>query len=137
MTPNRERLDHALHNENVCDYLDLKGNAYDWVITTAFYTSLHFVTYKIFPFEVTAIQGKKVKIENIDDYYRYTGNWKKITKHELMADLVSTHCLDISPDYDWLLSMSMNARYVNYQHDKLIANRARSLMKKIKKFCMA
>lgn len=136
MIPNKERLGHALHNESVCDYLDLKGDAHAWVITTAFYVSLQFVAYKIFPFEVPAIQNKKVRIENIDDYYRYTGNWKKMTKHELMADLVGKRCADISPDYDWLLSTSMNARYVNYQHDKLIANKARSLMKKIKKFCM-
>ncbi len=134
MTKNNDRLNHALHNEAVCDYLDLKIAFADWTITTAFYSVLQFVSYKIFPFEVAAIGGKKTKIESIDDYFRSKGD-RKLSKHDLLADLVDKHCNKISADYDWLLSMSMNARYSNYQHDIEIANKARSLMKKIKQFC--
>jgi hypothetical protein len=134
MTKSNDKLNHAIHNEAVCDYLELKVEFSDWTITTAFYASLQFVSYKIFPFEVPSIEGKKTKIENIDDYYRYKSD-RKLSKHDLLADLVEKHCNQISPDYDWLLSMSMNARYLSYQHDKQIADKARGLMKKIKKFC--
>ena len=133
MTKSKDRLNHALHNEAVCDYLELKAEFADWTITTAFYSALQFVSYKIFPFEVAAIGGKKTKIESIDDYFRYKGD-RKLSKHDLLADLVDKYCNNISPDYDWLLSMSMNARYLSYQHDVQIANKARTLMKKIKLF---
>jgi hypothetical protein len=128
------KLKHGLHNENVCDYLELKPEFSDWIITTAFYSALHFVSYKIFPFEVKSIEGKSAKIESIDQYHSYTG--RKATKHELLSDLVNKKCNEISPDYDWLLSMSMNARYSNYLQDRTISNRARSLMKIVKKFCI-
>lgn len=136
MTKNNDRLKHALHNEAVCDYLELKVDFADWAITTAFYASLQFVSYKIFPFEVQAIEGKKTRIESIDDFYRYKGD-RKLSKHDLLADLVEQKCNPISPDYDWLLSMSMTARYMNYQYDKPIADKARYLMRKIKKYCTA
>jgi len=136
MTKSNDRLNHALHNEAVCDYLEIKIDFVDWVITTAFYSALQFVSYKIFPFEVAAIGGKKTKIESLNDYHRYQSH-RKLSKHELLADLVEINCNKISPDYDWLLSMSMNARYSNYQQEIEIGNKARTLMKKIKKFCIA
>lgn len=135
MRKNNEQLNHALHNEAVCDYLELKVDFADWTITTAFYAALHFVSYKIFPLEIPSIDGKKTKIENVDDYYRYKSD-RKLSKHALLSDLVERHCYQISPEYDWLLSMSMTARYSYYQHDKLIADKARTLMKKIKSFCI-
>ncbi|MCU0375446.1 MAG: hypothetical protein MUF24_09070 [Chitinophagaceae bacterium] len=72
MKKNNDRLNHALHNEAVCDYLELRVDFPDWAITTAFYAALQFVSYKIFPFEVQAIEGKKTWIESIDDFYRVT-----------------------------------------------------------------
>lgn len=134
MKKNSDRLNHALHNEEVCKYLVLKQEFSDWIITTAFYSALQFVSHKIFPFDVPAIGGKKTKIESIDDYARYKSD-RKLSKHELLADLVAQKCGPIHPDYDWLLSMSMTARYTSYQHDPLIANRAVTLLAKIKKYC--
>lgn len=135
MKKNKERLDHAIHNENVCSYLELKKEYADWIITTAFYSALQFVSYKIFPFEVQGIENKKTTINTIDEFHGYN-NPKRISKHELLADLVAKHCIPISPDYDWLLDMSMKARYTNYQHDELIANKSLSLMRKIKSHCI-
>lgn len=134
MTKSTERLNHALHNETVCDYLDLKPEFADWIITTAFYSSLHFVSHRIFPFEVPAIGGKKTTIHNIDEYSRYN-NSKKLTKHELLKNLVGKNCSDIEADYSWLLDMSMNSRYQNYNHDIRVARKAKSLMGIIKKKC--
>lgn len=135
MLKNKEKLEHAIHNEEVCEYLGLRVEFSDWVITTAFYSSLQFVSYKIFPFELPSIDGKKTKIESVEDYYRYNRG-KNVSKHELLADLVEEYCNSISPEYDWLLSMSMNSRYFNHQHDKLIAQKAVNLMKKIKSYCI-
>lgn len=136
MKKDNEKLHHALHNEAVCDYLELKPEFSDWVITTAFYTALQFVSYKIFPFEMPAIGGKKTKIESLDEFYSYKTD-RKLSKHDLLADLVDKHCHSIAPDYDWLLSMSMTARYANYNHPREVALKSVSLVKKIKKYCIA
>lgn len=137
MTKNNERLNHGLHNEDVCKYLELKDFP-DWRITTAFYAALQFVKHKIFPFELPGIEGKKTVIADIDDLLLYQKNnlSKHPDKHQLLADTVSKYCGEISEDYDWLLDMSKNARYTNYQQSKEVANKAQSLMVTIKKFCL-
>ena len=40
---------HAIHNEEVCDFLLTSKKFNDWVVTTAFYSSLHFVQFELFP----------------------------------------------------------------------------------------
>ena len=135
MTKNNFRLKHALHNEEVCKHLSLNQDFCDWQITTAFYAALHFVSYKIFPFQVPSLEGKKTLIENLDQYFNYN-NPKRLSKHELLSNLVNTNCAGISPDYDWLIDMSMTARYKNYTSDKDIASKAMRLMLAIKKACV-
>ena len=54
-------LEHALHNEETCNYFNKKPDFLDGVITTAFYSDLHFVRDKLLPIEVE-INNKKVKI---------------------------------------------------------------------------
>ncbi len=131
-------LNHALHNEKVSDYLEVKQDFSDWTITSAFYSALKFVSYKIFPFEVDSINNKKTSIESIEDYYNYSNtiNSKvKLKKHELLNNLVAEKCKKIADDYEWLLHMSMAARYVEHNQTKEISNKARTLMQKIKKEC--
>lgn len=43
------RKQHAIHNEEACDFLLSSNKFNDWVITTAFYSALHFVQHEIFP----------------------------------------------------------------------------------------
>lgn len=128
-----ERLDHALHNEKVCDYLNLKPEFRDWIITTAFYSSLHFVSHKIFPLAIKSTSGKDVKIIDINQYVNVIKS--DLGKHEALKDLAEKYCPEISPDYARLLSLSYTARYLSYQHSPEIANMARRLMDKIKKYC--
>lgn len=134
MTKNKDRLKHALHNESACNYLSLKEDMSDWVITTSFYASLHFLAFKIFPFNVPAIGGKTTTIDSVDHYYNYN-NTKKKSKHELLSNLAFEKCPKVSEDYDWLLDLSMTARYKHYTNDKEIANKAVRLMQNIKKEC--
>lgn len=134
MQKNKDRFEHGEHNEAVCDFLEIKKDFSDWIITTAFYASLQFVTHKIFPFETSSISGGKTKINSIEDFHNYQSN-RNANKHHLLADLVGKHCIEISEDYDWLLDFCMKARYVQYQYPVEIGNKARTLMKKIKKHC--
>ncbi len=132
-TKSKERFEHGEHNEKVCDLIAANGGFPDWSITTAFYAALHFVTFKIFPFKQKAgeVTMEFETIGQWQDFKRYTS----VKRHELLKDLVAIHLPAIHPDYDWLLSMSMTARYHHYQHEPLIADKAVRLMKTIKKAC--
>jgi hypothetical protein len=63
MSASSESFAHGEHNEKACDLLALNQGFPDWVITTAFYASLHFVTSKIFPFDYTVKTGTTLKFE--------------------------------------------------------------------------
>ena len=134
-----ERFEHALHNEQTCEYLRLKDDYKDWVITTAFYSALHFVSSKIFPFKVPAIEGKQTEIISIDQYFNYVkAKSKALSKHELMLELIDKNFTDNTwTYYSWLLSAATTARYSHYQYQLEIANRAIDYLKKIKKSCEA
>lgn len=70
---------HGQHNEEVCDLLLLQKKYPDWVITTAFYAALHFVSYKIFPFNHKVPPDTTYKIESIEQWQafkNYTSNKK-------------------------------------------------------------
>lgn len=134
MKKDQQRLQHALHNEKACEHLLAGQDLSDWVVTTAFYASLHFVSYKIFPFSIKSKEGNSIKIENVDQYKNFNSN-SNLSRHHHLANLVAKYCPPIHPDYDRLLSLSMTARYDHYQTDSLVANMAIRLMKTIKKHC--
>ena len=133
-----KRLKHGIHNEEVIDYLEIKKERYaDWVITTAFYSALHFVTYKIFPFEVYNKKGEKELITNIENYANHRDKMKlaKISRHALLKKLVNSKYPLISVEYKKLFEMSMKARYKEYRHSPEDRRKALELAKKIKAFC--
>lgn len=127
------RYDDAKHNEDVCDHLNTNTKFSDWVITTAFYSALHFVSYKLFPIEIKHANQQKYLINDINDYKRRKQSSE--SKHTLLAQLVSEKLPDISADYDWLKDMAHTARYSNYIHAPEIAAKARGWLKKIKGAC--
>jgi hypothetical protein len=140
MTKSKTKIEqyknHAIHNESVCNYLELKPEYSDWIITSAFYTSLKLVSYQIFPFEVDSIGGKKTTISSIDDYFSYKQNnepKRKLSRHHLLVELLSEKSKVLVDDYEWLLSISMKSRYDDHTQPREYAVKARSLMIKIKK----
>ncbi len=124
------------HNEKACDLLALNQGFPDWVITTAFYASLHFVSSKIFPFNYAVKTGTILRFEDIAGWQKFK-NYTSNKRHELIKDLVGIHCNKIASEYEWLLNSSWNARYHNHSHPPEVASRARDYMSKIKKFCAA
>lgn len=127
---------HAQHNENVCNDLHNCGKGYnDWVVTTAFYSALHYVRHKIFPFDET-IGGKKVKITSIDQYYtiKQAQGWRG-SKHKLLKTVVGRKIGKISPNYNRLHDWSQYARYTNYQVSEDRAKAAILNLKSIKSEC--
>ena len=129
-----DSLLHARHNEKVFKSLDRDPDNLDWVITIAFYSSLHYVRSKIFPLEVTKENGEKHTHYSFDDYssyHRYDG----IGKHEMLLELVTTHCPEISFEYNQLKDVCWTARYVDYKFDRAISNLAKKHQAAIKEYC--
>lgn len=101
---------HAQHNEKVCQLLLAIGECNDWVVTTAFYSSLHYVQYEIFPFH----DGVR-DYSSFDSYYNtYKFIGKRPTRHEATVDLVGEHLPDCVDSYRFLYENCMTARYRKY-----------------------
>jgi len=111
------KIDHAKHNEEVCNFLSPQENYIDWVITTAFYSAIHYVDHKLFPMKVNHESGSKFTIKSIDEY-RNNFPKKGIDKHTYRAELVQSRCAPIHANFLWLRSASGTARYSNYIFSK-------------------
>ena len=126
-------LKYARHNEKACRYLDKKLEFTDWVITTAFYSSLHYVRYKIFPIQLER-NGKRIQVKNFEQYYRINNPLQR-SKHELLSDLVEEKYTEIAVDYNKLRDISWTARYSNYRYPREISNDAKKSLERIRDFC--
>ncbi len=134
MAEESKSLLHARHNDSTIKYLDKSPDHLDWVITTCFYSSLHYVRHYLFPMPLKTGDGKSYKIKSFDEYcrhHRYDG----ISKHEKLLNLVEQRCPEISAEYNQLMDMCSLARYRDYITGRPMSNLAKALHKTIKEFC--
>lgn len=138
-TKDNNILDHARHNKQVCEYLSKNSDYNDWVITTSFYSALHFVDYKLFPLQKYKFNGKDYDFLKFEDYYSFYAkkiSIKGISRHKARLDLVEKKLDDIAPHYSKLLSLCTKARYVNYKFDNQWAIKAeKTWLAEIETFC--
>ncbi|WAC10936.1 hypothetical protein [Dyadobacter pollutisoli] len=123
--------EHAEHNESACDFL-LESEKYnDWVVTTAFYSALHFVQHEIFPLTI----GDDTW-ENFDDYfaYRLKNESRTINKHSVTDELVKVHFNVALTNYRFLSDSCWNARYKRYKVSIDLAKAARRRLAQLKEF---
>jgi hypothetical protein len=111
--------DHGGHNKQVCDILHLQDEleCNDWVITTAFYSSIHYFDHLLFPF----IHTTGVKFENISEAHNVI---REKNKHETRGILVQRKIPAFGKDYNFLKNECYNARYYNYRIDENFAKKA-------------
>lgn len=129
---------HAEHNEKVCNHLLSESTFTDWVVTTSFYSALHYVSHKIFPFRYKHTEyNKTFTFTCIDTYFNGIRNQQaKKNKHSVMSDLVNEKCPEISNFYAWLFDVCMGARYIDYKVDKEISDLAFKRLQEIKTYCI-
>lgn len=121
---------HAQHNEKVCELLKDKGCCPDWVVTTAFYSGLHYVQHEIFPYN----DGNR-NYPTFDNYYNgYKFNGKRPTRHQVTIDLVFEVLQECGDSYKFLFENSQTARYHNYKIPVQIADKAILHLNTIKTF---
>ena len=123
------KIEHAIHNEDACNYLYQSGEYNDWVVTTAFYSAMHYVQNELFPIEIY-----DETYENFNIYYasRYNHLIDKPSKHQVTIELVKNRLSNCSRFYRWLFDECYTARYNNYHVSLNTANMAMRYLKNIK-----
>lgn len=129
-----KKLNHAKHNEQACDYLS-KSDYRDWIVTTAFYSALHYIEFQIFP-----ITEEKSEYKSFSSYYsgvllpHALEKEMDINKHEALIDLVKSKLPEeVFINYKFLYDICMNARYNSYRISRTLSNKARICLSDIKK----
>ena len=122
---------HAIHNEEVCNFLFANSEFYDWVITTAFYSALHYVHHEIFPVTIGTF-----RYENCEDYFSFLQSLKEknINKHSETLRLVQNYIPKALRYYRSLFDLCKNARYHDYNIGKKKAVSAKEALINIKKY---
>ena len=125
-----QSLTHARHNKDACDFLHTDGGYPDWVITTAFYSAMHYAYCIIFP----CSEGGK-SYNDIESY----SNDNKIapTKHGITTSLVIKKYFSISANYKLLKDAAHTARYHDFNHPPEVVGKIRRALDKISIFCEA
>lgn len=117
---------HGAHNKDACDAL-IAGNKYfDWIVTTAFYSSIHYIDQKLFPYN---LNGKWVY--SIDAACRSL----RMSKHQCREQIVNNTFQEISVQFKFLLTTCSTARYINYDIPPAKAQLARKYLDFIVEEC--
>lgn len=121
-------IEHARHNESVCNYLGKKEAYSDWVITTAFYSAMHYVRHLIIP--VT----KKGKVYL--DFESLFCDLKSPMdgRHGFLRNYVLMNYSSIGYEYCKLHDMSTTARYTQYTYTRDQAKISKGYLEEIKNF---
>src|SRR5699024_3659904 len=119
---------HSDHNYEVCKFLLADGRFLDWVITTAFYSALHLVQERIFPFK----DDEFFTYSSFEQYYsKQLKERIKVSKHQSTIKLVEQRIKGAGNLYRSLHDMCRTCRYRNYQVSLKKAKVAKSYLDKI------
>ncbi len=128
------RLRHARHNENTCKHLKDTGQFNDWVITTAFYSAIHFIDHELFPKQYEdPTNGRPRMFHNFESYYLRTDRTEN--KHKVRQNLVDDYIPELSDEYQTLKDNCWNARYVDYSFTTDVSDLCYNCMQRVKEIC--
>ena len=124
----KRRKEHGERNKQLSNELLTDKKYFDWVITTAFYSAIHFVEDHILPCE---IKGKKCK--NIDEVKRaYAMPGRHASRERLVVDKMN---FSTGAKYKWLDDKSRYARYTTYKVTPSEAEKAKQYLEEIYAAC--
>lgn len=125
---------HAEHNEAVCTYLQQREEFADWIITTAFYSALHWVEYLIFPYA-----GTDKVFQSLDEYVvhqRRTNPAYSLSHHETRVRLFEANNRIAGAQFRWLKDLSRKSRYDTHLYAPTIVPLVRQNLTNIREFCI-
>ncbi|MDH6304657.1 hypothetical protein M2459_001393 [Parabacteroides sp. PF5-5] len=122
----KNHVEHAAHNEKVCNYLKKSPQYSDWVITVAFYSAMHYIRHLIVP---QKIEGSTYNdFEEIFKLKKSPGDGR----HGFQKTYVAIHHMDIYHDYSKLHEMSEFSRYHTYEYTREDSKKACEYLENIK-----
>lgn len=119
------RRTHGLRNEALCDKLHGDKSFYDWVVTTAFYSALHYVEHKLF-------HPPSTPHRSLGDAKRH---YAVSSFHKARQYLIQDYFQDIETQYVFLTKESHTSRYIDYNTRPATAEQARTKLAFIKGKC--
>lgn len=123
----RPKLIHAERNKSLSENLKKEGKYYDWVITTSFYSSIHFLENKLLPIEIGSVNCNN--IQQVKNAYRQKG------RHIARLKLIQLNApVEIAVGYKWLDDKSRFSRYTTYKVTATEADKALQFINKIESF---
>jgi len=100
----------------------------DWVVTTAFYSSIHFVEDFILPKKINGLECKNIS----DVKSAYNLNGRHSARLKLVYDSLG---VSIGAKYQWLDDNSRNSRYTTYKISTAQASKAKQYLEEIYNIC--
>jgi hypothetical protein len=123
------KKDFGCRNKNLCEKLQKENEYFDWVVTVAFYSSIHFLEDKCLPTTVNNLHCKNINEVKGALKIRYG-------RHAARRHLISQKTnYNISSFYNWLDDQSRNSRYTTYLVNKSKGEKAIEYLNKIFEFC--
>ncbi len=113
----KNKEEHAQRNKDLANQLLKEGIYLDWVVTTSFYSSIHFIENNLLP---TTIQGNTCN-ELFDVKKVYKADNLHQTREWLCQEKLT---FTTATKYKWLSDNSKNARYTSYKISKAVAEKA-------------
>jgi len=122
------KLIHAERNKSLAEDLKKGKKYHDWVVTTSFYSSIHFLENLLLPTTIGAC--KCTNIQQVKNAYNLKG------RHIARLKLIQMNApLEIAVGYKWLDDRSRYSRYTTYKVTPAESDKAIQYLTKIEKHC--
>lgn len=125
------RKEHGKHNLDLCKVILDDGNYNDWVITTAFYSAVHYVEHALFP-----LIEDGVEYPTFNEYWQINFHPIHVSKHDCKKRLVKRYLPAVKTQYRELCDDCMNSRYNDYNVSDYNAQQSIKKAESIKKACL-
>ncbi len=120
---------HGGHNKSLCDNLYTAQTHNDWVITTAFYSCIHYIDHLLFP-----LSHHGSLFNSIEQANNYLGT---PSRHVARKRLVQLYLADQLDNYNYLDKSCRNARYIDYQVNAAKSEIAKTKAELLIQYCLA
>ena len=126
------RKEHGNHNLDLCKVILDDAEYNDWVVTTAFYSAVHFVEHALFP-----LIENNVEYKTFNEYWQIKYAHRHISKHDCKKRLVKQYIPSVKTQYRELCDDCFNSRYNNYHVSDYNAAQAFKKAQAIRTACLA